>query len=594
MADMASRRTISLAAAHLLACTLALATTSVPAATLQGIPCPGGTQLQYHRGPDGGELLLYLNGSIVLWRRTDGFSESLAPGSGASLSSNDRYLAFRSRSADLVEDDPNGDIEDVFFRDLATGATERIASATNNSQSGIDYWTGVSDDGRVVFFTSTASDLVPDDTNDSQDIFAYDRQTGAIERVNVGYQGQQDASLPSYSYQRPSVSADGRYVAFASAATWLVPGGTNGRSQAFVRDRLAQTTYLASVNSLGAMASKSVYYVRISGDGRYVVFTTRAPNFLPGASTLMQVYLRDLVAGTTQCISAAANGEPGDADSTRSSLTHDARYVAFITSASNFVIDDDRLDEDIYVKDRSTGSLTRVTLTTTGERLPSTVPDRCAVSADGRFVAMESHSYLPSQYHISLWDRDGLYDVPQSCWAFEAIAGCFDAGIVSGFADGAYGPAIVLDRAQMAVYVVRALAGAESNVPVFTATPTFPDVPADNWALKYIEYAVDEGIVAGYDDELYHPEYSVDRAQMAVYIARSLVAPSGEAGLAAYVPSQPRDFPDASTGFWAYKHIEYCVEHGIVNGYDDGLYHPEYAVTRDQMAVYIARAFGLM
>ncbi len=80
---------------------------------------------------------------------------------------------------------------------------------------------------------------------------------------------------------------------------------------------------------------------------------------------------------------------------------------------------------------------------------------------------------------------------------------------------------------------------------------------------------------------------------MAVYIARALVAPSGEAALADYVPADPRNFPDVPEDFWAYLHIEYCVEHGIAQGYDDGHYHPESVVTRDQMAVYIARAFGL-
>jgi hypothetical protein len=80
---------------------------------------------------------------------------------------------------------------------------------------------------------------------------------------------------------------------------------------------------------------------------------------------------------------------------------------------------------------------------------------------------------------------------------------------------------------------------------------------------------------------------------MAVYVARALVAPSGEAGLADYVPSDPRNFPDVPDTSWAYKHIEYCVEHGIVQGYEDSYYHPEYVVTRDQMAVYVARAFGL-
>jgi hypothetical protein len=146
----------------------------------------------------------------------------------------------------------------------------------------------------------------------------------------------------------------------------------------------------------------------------------------------------------------------------------------------------------------------------------------------------------------------------------------------------------------MAVFVSRALAGGDENVPDFSETPTFPDVGAEHWALEYIEYAVDQNVVAGYEDGNYHPEYAVTRDQMAVYVARSLVAPTGDAALADYVPADPRDFPDVPGGFWANKHVEYCVEEGVVQGYPDGHYHPEIVVTRDQMAVFISRAFGLV
>lgn len=191
-------------------------------------------------------------------------------------------------------------------------------------------------------------------------------------------------------------------------------------------------------------------------------------------------------------------------------------------------------------------------------------------------------------------DRTEIFDdVPLDDWAYEQVRGCVDNGIVSGYDDGTYHPEYAVTRDQMAVYTARALAGGDSNVPEFTGTPTFPDATDTQWAHKYIEYAVEQGVVAGYDDGDYHPDYQVDRGQMAVYIARSIVAPSGEAGLSDYVPSDPRNFPDVDSDFWAYKHIEFCVEHGVVNGYDDGDYHPEIVVTRDQMAVYVARAFGL-
>ncbi len=185
-------------------------------------------------------------------------------------------------------------------------------------------------------------------------------------------------------------------------------------------------------------------------------------------------------------------------------------------------------------------------------------------------------------------------DVPPSFWASGEIEACAQKGIVSGYSDGTYQPGSRVTRDQMAVYIARALAGGDGNVPAFPNTPSFPDVPTGHWALKYVEYAVDQGVVAGYEDGKYHPEYEVTRDQMAVYVARALVAPSGEAGLADYVPANPRNFPDVPDSFWSYKHVEYCVENGVVAGYEDGLYHPEIVVTRDQMAVYVARAFGLM
>jgi hypothetical protein len=184
-------------------------------------------------------------------------------------------------------------------------------------------------------------------------------------------------------------------------------------------------------------------------------------------------------------------------------------------------------------------------------------------------------------------------DVLPYHWAYQEIEACSDAGIVAGYGDGRYHGEWPVTRDQMAVYVSRALAEGDDNVPEHTAAPTFPDVAEGSWALDYVEYAAGQNVVAGYDDGTYRPEYHVTRDQMAVYVARALVAPTGDAALADYVPADPRDFPDADSDFWAYTHIEYCVENGVVQGYGDGNYHPEYVVTRDQMAVYIARAFEL-
>jgi hypothetical protein len=185
-------------------------------------------------------------------------------------------------------------------------------------------------------------------------------------------------------------------------------------------------------------------------------------------------------------------------------------------------------------------------------------------------------------------------DVPGDFWACDEIGACADAGIVSGYEDGTYNPPGAVDRAQMAVYIARALAGGDENISEAGWPHSFLDVPRDHWAFDHVECCVDTRVVAGYGTRFYHPEYEVTRDQMAVYVARAVVAPAGEAGLADYIPADPRNFPDVPTDHWAYTHVEYCVEHGVVAGYLDGLYHPEIVVTRDQMAVYVARAFGLV
>ncbi|MFB3882377.1 MAG: S-layer homology domain-containing protein [Armatimonadota bacterium] len=182
-------------------------------------------------------------------------------------------------------------------------------------------------------------------------------------------------------------------------------------------------------------------------------------------------------------------------------------------------------------------------------------------------------------------------DVLTTHWAWTQVLSCADANIVRGYDDGLYHPEYPVDRGTMAVYISRGLAGGDSNIPAGPATPSFSDVPSNHWAYKQIEYAVSQNVVKGYTDGTYLPTVTVDRGTMAVYIARAMVAPGGDAA----IPGGPAtaSFPDVPTTFWAYKQVEYCVSEGVVKGYTDGKYHPEYPVTRDQMAVYIARAYDL-
>ena len=184
-------------------------------------------------------------------------------------------------------------------------------------------------------------------------------------------------------------------------------------------------------------------------------------------------------------------------------------------------------------------------------------------------------------------------------WAYYEVEACYDAGIVGGYPNGTYQPDWAVTRGQMAIYISRALAGSDDAVPTGPAQSSFADVPSDDICYKYIEYAHANEIVFGYpSDGLYHPEYDVDRGQMAVFVARATATPTGESGMVAYTPPATPTFADVTSDpldrYQAcYKYVEYIAAAGVTHGYDDGLYHPDYIVSRGLMAIYVARAFQL-
>lgn len=180
-------------------------------------------------------------------------------------------------------------------------------------------------------------------------------------------------------------------------------------------------------------------------------------------------------------------------------------------------------------------------------------------------------------------------DVPTDFWASEYIYAIASANISQGYGTTTpeYRPQVEVTRDQMAVFIARAIAGNDANVPPGPATASFSDVPTDFWAYRYIEYLKTQQIVGGFGDGTYRPLTIVTRDQMAVFIARAI------AGGDANIPYGPyfSTFSDVDSSFWAYNWIEYLANAGIVNGYPDGTYQPYWVVTRDQMAVYLARTF---
>ncbi|HZL94297.1 MAG TPA: hypothetical protein VFB99_11655, partial [Vicinamibacterales bacterium] len=250
-----------------------------------------------------------------------------------------------------------------------------------------------SGDGRYTAFWSTATNLVPGDLNSRSDVFVLDRQTCGVQRVSVnsaGAEGNNDST-------HPSISADGRYVAFVSTANNLVGNDSNNAADIFVRDRQANTTIRASLSSLGGQANGLAGSAMpdISADGRYVAFVSLATNLvIVDTNGTADVFVRDLENLTTERVSVATGGTQGsngDLQLDRPSISADGRYVAFASTMTNLVAGDTNGARDIFRHDRQTGVTIRVSVSTTGAQTPTQQDSSGpSISADGRYVAFDS------------------------------------------------------------------------------------------------------------------------------------------------------------------------------------------------------------
>jgi Tol biopolymer transport system component len=247
---------------------------------------------------------------------------------------------------------------------LALPTTARISVATSGAEGNSgSFSSSISSSGRYMAFDSTASNLVAGDTNGESDVFLRDKVPGTTVRVSVATDGTQGNS---YSYA-PALSASGQFVAFDSNASNLVAGDTNGVSDVFLRDTVAGTTIRVSVATEGTQSSSDSYCSSISADGRYVTFFSDASNLVTGdMNGVRDVFVRDTVAGTTKRVSVASDGTEGNGSSNYSTISADGRYVAFDSNASNLVAGDSNGCADIFVRDLVAGTTKRVSVSTGG------------------------------------------------------------------------------------------------------------------------------------------------------------------------------------------------------------------------------------
>jgi len=261
----------------------------------------------------------------------------------------------------------------------------------------------VSGNGRWVAFSSEATNLVADDTNGVQDIFVRDRETGSTSRVNLDSSGNQADAL-SYS---PFISANGRYVVFSSDASNLVPNDTNARRDIFVRDLGMGVTSRVSLGPAGAQANSTSFDPSISGDGRFVAFDSFATNLVSGSSSGRQVYVHDRQSGVTSKVSLSSAGVEGDALSQLSVISADGRFVAFYRFSQNLVAEDTNGAGDIFLHDLQTGSTLLVSRSSAGQIAAAGVGQATpSLSQDGRFVAFSS-----SSNNLVAGDNNGQGDV---------------------------------------------------------------------------------------------------------------------------------------------------------------------------------------
>jgi Tol biopolymer transport system component len=331
-----------------------------------------------------------------------GSSSSSAP----VVSADGRYVAFSSNSA-LVGNDTN-QVADVYLRDREAGTTIRVSVAADGTQADdSSFGAAMTSDGRFIAFVSDATNLVPGKTMFPRDVYVKNVQTGAIEVASLA----DDESEGNSSAAPPDISADGRFVAFASFASNMVPGDLNDAFDVFVRDLQLDTTERVSVSSAEAEGDAPSTKPAINADGRYVAYSSNATNLVPmDLNEANDIFLRDRVAGTTERVSVSNSENEGNGQSDgpgiRGGLSFgpdidaSGRLVVFDSIATNLVAGDTNTCEpfyqnppgicpDVFVRDRTAGTTTRVSVASDGTQgnRASTDP---AINSTGLVVAFFS------------------------------------------------------------------------------------------------------------------------------------------------------------------------------------------------------------
>lgn len=398
--------------------------------------------------------------------------------SAPAVSADGRYVVYSTAAADVVPDDTNSAF-DVVRRDMLSGETTCVSSSLAGVPAGGDsHSPSVSADGRYVAFVSSAPDLVPGDTGRADDVFVRDMMTGTTMRIST-QPGGGEAQADSSA---PSISADGSKVAFASRAASLVASDTNGSADVFVWSRASAEIARASVSSSEREANGSSFAPVISGDGTKIAFESVAGNLVGGdVNGARDVFVRDLVAGTTTRASVGSRGA-ANREAREPSISSDGRRVAFSSAASNLVSGDTNGVADIFVRDLVSKSTSRINRAPKGVQANGT-SGAPAMAADGVHVTYDS-----SASNLAAFDTNRRTDVFLSSWGKRtylrvtngtAYSGTAVATSLQAFPRGA-GSAVIANPSNWSdVLAATALAGTVRGPLLYAARTAVPTITAD-------------------------------------------------------------------------------------------------------------------
>ncbi|MBL8165702.1 MAG: PD40 domain-containing protein [Anaerolineae bacterium] len=348
------------------------------------------------------------------------------------VSADGRYVVFASEARDLVDGEEPEDVFntwDLFLRDRLNKTTElvNLSSTGLRGNANGSAQPSISADGRFVAFASVSNNLAPGDPDDSNDIYVRDRLTATTELISISSAGIKSNGQSVY----PSISADGRYVAFQSSATNLVSGDTNDYDDIFVRDRLTRTTQRVSISSAADQGNAASTSPALSADGRFVAFESLASNLTLDDDklcddarniTCQDVFVRDLANATTEIASLSSSGSNSDGDSYYPAISATGRFIAFHSLANNFIPGDTNLCRliyncsDVYLRDRQTGTTELISRSSSNIQGNSASVNP-AISANGRYVVFETYATNlvagDSNSYIDVVVRDRLLDITE-------------------------------------------------------------------------------------------------------------------------------------------------------------------------------------